>query len=81
MKQGKVIGKIFGAALVLVLVGAVIGGLLAMALTLSILDRNQLSAQEGVSYIIVYTLNPEGIEIARIEDMNQCSVTIYDGES
>ena len=36
---------------------------------------------EGVSYIIVHALNPEAIEIASIEGMDQYCVGIYDGDT
>jgi len=36
---------------------------------------------EGVSYIVVYALNPEGIEIASIEGMTPHCVEIYDGNT
>jgi len=77
MRKGKLIGKIFGIALVFLLAGAV----LATALPLADLGKRQVSAQEGVSYIIVHALNPEGIEIASIAGMNPYSVRIYDGDS
>ena len=65
MRKGKMMGKIFGMAFIFLLIGAV----LATVLPLGTLDKNQVSAQEGVSYIIVHALNPEGIEIGSIEGM------------
>lgn len=77
MRKGKLIGKIFGIAIILLLIGAT----LATALPLGALGKNRVSAQEGVSYIIVHALNPEGIEIASIEQVGQNSVGIYDGDT
>lgn len=76
MKKGKLVSKIFGIAIVFLLVEAV----LATALPLGDSDKNQVSAQEGISYIIVHALNPEGIEIASIEGMNPSCVEIYGGD-
>jgi PKD repeat protein len=77
MKKSRLMGRILGIALVFLLAGAV----LATAFPLANLGRNQVSAQEGVSYIIVHALNPEGVEIASIEGMNPYNVEIYDGDT
>jgi pimeloyl-ACP methyl ester carboxylesterase len=81
IKKGKLIGKIFWIALVLVMIGAMLG---VTALPLGDLGRRQVSAQGGVSYIIVHAVNPEGIEIASIWPMHSSypgCVEIYDGDT
>ena len=64
MKEGKLIHKIFRAALVLVLIGMMLGGLMAPTLHLGVLGKNRVSAKEGVSYTIAGIHNPERIELS-----------------
>jgi hypothetical protein len=76
MRKGKVMSKIFGIAIALLLIGAMLG---ATMLPLAYLGKNQVSAQESVSYIIVHALNREGVEIASI--LYPSSVEIYDADT
>jgi len=64
MEKGKLIGKVFGIVLAILIVGAMFG---ATALPLGDLDKNQVSGQEDASYITAHVLDLEGIEIASIE--------------
>jgi hypothetical protein len=64
MRKAKLIGKIFGITLAILMVGAMSG---PTALSFGDLDKNQVSGQEDPSYITVHALNTEGIEIASIE--------------
>jgi len=64
MKKGKLIGKVFGIVLAILMVETMFG---ATALLLGDLDKNQVSGQEDASYITVHALDLKGIEIASIE--------------
>jgi len=77
MRRGKLISRTFGIAIVFLLIVAV----LAPLFPLGVSDKNQISAQEGISHIIVHALNSEGIEIASIEGMDPYCVEIYDGDT
>lgn len=65
MKKVKLLSKIFGIVLAILMVGAMFG---ATALPLGDLGKNQVSGQEDASYITVHALDLEEIETTTIEE-------------
>lgn len=62
-------------------INRIIIAVVLLGLLFCLVPFSAAKAEDGMAYIIVHALNPEGIEIASIDGMSQYSVEIYDGDT